>query len=104
MKTLPGPTEAKLSAQMEMYTLRFREYLAVKGMSERTIADYPLYIRPFLAFVEDLGVGEMSEVTVRHILAFQRLVTLASHRGKALSTRTRNSRMGVGEKLFPVFA
>lgn len=79
---------------------QFREWLLAKGMSRRTVEDYPDDLKAFLAFLFASGVAEPHEITPRHILSYQSFLLAKENRGKPLSLRTVNGRMGQVKTLF----
>lgn len=74
---------------------RFREYLAAQGRRPRTVEEYPELVRPFLVYLErDCLIEDVREVELRHLRAWQGVLMARSHRGRALSIRTINRRLG----------
>ncbi len=72
---------------------QFKEWLEMRGLSARTIEEYPRDVKVFLCWLEKEGVLDVSEIRTQDLMGFQALLMKREWKGKPLSARTIKKRM-----------
>ncbi len=86
--------EEGLTQAQRLLCAAFRDWLELKGMSRRTVEDYPKDVAPFLVFLAGEGVENLRAVTRAHLEGYGAFLAQRTHRGKTLSLRTVGGRLG----------
>lgn len=76
------------------YILRFLEWMRVKNYSDRTTENREVYLRYFIAWCEERGLGRPHDITKPIIERYQRyLFHYRKQNGEPLSTRSQHTRL-----------
>lgn len=79
---------------LQLWQERFREHLAVRQWSARTIDTYTAELRPCLAFLQAQGLTSLAGLTREHLEAYRTHLYYQRFRGRALALSTQRVRFG----------
>ncbi len=86
--------EDGLTTEQRLVAAAFQDWLEMRGMSRRTVTDYPQDVGPFLLFLTREGVENLRAATRGHLEAYAAFLSAKIYRGKPLTLRTVGSRLG----------
>jgi len=83
---------------------QFAEKLDLLGYSKRSVAEYPMYVRYFLRYLETVeGLTSLDELTPQHITAYHTHLRFGGReKGRVLASRTVSMRLIVLKTFFKV--
>jgi integrase/recombinase XerD len=82
-----------VAVELSLWQSRFDEYLRARNFSVRSVEGYLGELKPFLAFLDELGLQSLAGLTRSHLEEYRLKLFYRKARGKSLSARTQSQKL-----------
>jgi len=82
-----------MSLNLELWRMRFQEYMELRGWTSRTVESYASELRPFFEFLESQAIESLGCVTRETVQEYRTHLFYVQYRDRRISTSTQCSRL-----------